>query len=141
MCLKVCGSVFWHGIPLTKQIFKLSAFYEKPPPFLLFDCKVFEAARAEGVNFRGAEGFIDQFFPSAELRGSVPPPHLSAQWPAPQVRPSLCIRTMESSTACFCPHEWRRLAAILRGWICERFESSCSDKVRHSRALSARRDD
>lgn len=105
--------------------------------FPLFECKVFEAARAEGMNFRSTERFIDQFFLCMELCGSDPPPHLSVQWTTPQVPPSLFVSTVESSTAWFLSFcEWRRLAAILRGWIFKLFESSCSDKVCHSGPLS-----
>uniref|UniRef100_A0A8C2Q6E2 Adhesion G protein-coupled receptor L1a n=1 Tax=Cyprinus carpio TaxID=7962 RepID=A0A8C2Q6E2_CYPCA len=39
------------------------------------------------MNIRCTERFIDQFFLCTELCGSDPPPHLSAQWTAPQVPP------------------------------------------------------
>ncbi len=82
----------------TKQVFRIS--WKKFPPF---DCKVFEAARAEGMHFRSTERFIDQFFLRMELCGSNPPPHLSAQWTAPQVPPLYLSAPWRAPLPGFCP--------------------------------------
>lgn len=119
----------------TKQVVELSAFSWKCSHYLI---AVFVAARAEGMNFRSTECFIDQFFPVHGTLWVRSTPSSFSTMDSSTGPPSLFVSTTESSVAWFLSLcEWRRPAAILHGWIFKLFESSCSDKVCHSGPLSA----
>ncbi len=127
----------------TKQVFRIVGFfYEKSFLCLI---AVFEAARAEGMNSRSTERFIDQFFLCMELCGSNPPPHLSAQWTAPQVPPLYLSAPWRAPLPGFCPSVsgggWRPFYVAgssnsLKALVQIKYATLC-----HSQALSARHND